>query len=59
MVLSEQQIDCMRIEDRLERYKRQRDRAMRVDALWVHRRNVRKRKKKDVGRQGLVYILET
>ena len=34
MVLSEQLIDCTRIEDRLEEYKRQRGKAMRVDALW-------------------------
>ena len=27
------------------------DRAMEVDALWVRRRNVRKRKKEDVGIQ--------
>ena len=59
MILSERLIDCMRIEDRLERYKRQRGKAMRVDALWVCRRNVRERKKRDVGIQGLTYILES
>ena len=56
---SEQLIDCTKIDDRLERYKRGRGRATRVDALWMRRRNVRKRKKEDVGMQGLVYILES
>ena len=32
---------------------------MEVDALWVHRRNMKKRKKEDVGTLGRVYIQES
>ena len=32
---------------------------MRVDALWMCRKNVRKRKKRDMGIQERVYILES
>ena len=45
MVLSEQLIDCTRMRNRLGRYRRQRGGAMRVDALWMRRRNVRKERK--------------
>ena len=42
----EQLIDCTRTRNRLEKYRGWQGRAMGVDALWMHRRNVRKREKR-------------